>query len=116
MSNKTLFTNSIITAGDMSQTSLTSRVTKIQFEDNIGLQISWTGSPVGTLAVQVSADQISWISLPTSAFVGTYPVPGTSSSPGYLDINQTSAPFIRLVYTRSSGTGVLNALIVGKGV
>lgn len=116
MANKTLTPISIVTNGDMSTASLTSNVTPIQWEDNVGIQVTWSGSPVGTFAVQVSLDQINWATLPTSVFNGTYPVPGTTTSPGYLDLNQLSASYIRLVYTRGSGSGTLNALLVAKGV
>lgn len=110
----------LITAGDMSAASLTSPVTNIQFLDNIGIQLSWTGSPVGTFTVQVSADYNQdslgnvlaaghWVTLtlPTS--------PTTASgSPIYLDLNQLSAPWIRVVYTKTSGTGSLSAFITAK--
>lgn len=116
MANKTLTPISIITNGDMSQASLTSPSTIIQWEDNVGMQVTWSGAPVGALAVQVSLDQINWVTIPSSAFNGTYPVPGTTTSPGFLDMNQLSASYIRLVYTKTSGTGTLNALLVAKGV
>lgn len=116
MSTKTLTPIPVITNGDMSLASLTSIVPPIQWEDNVGLQLVWTGSPVGTFAVQVSLDQINWATIPASAFNGTYPVPGTTTSPGYLDLNQLSASYIRVVYTRTSGTGTLNVLMAAKGV
>lgn len=116
MSTKTLMPIPIIINGDMSLASLTSITVPIQWEDNVGMQFVWIGSPVGTLAVQVSLDQINWSSIPTTAFSGTYPVPGTTTSPGYLDMALLSAAYIRVVYTKTSGTGTLNVLCVGKGV
>lgn len=116
MANKTLTPISIVTNGDMSTASITSIVPPIQWQDNVGLQMVWTGSPVGAFAVQVSMDQSNWATIPSSAFNGTYPVPGTTTSPGYLDLNQLSAPYIRVVYTRTSGSGTLNILMDAKGV
>jgi hypothetical protein len=116
MSNKSMTPISIITNGDMSLASLTSPSIPIQWEDNVGIQVTWSGSPVGAFAVPISLDQINWVTIPTSAFNGTYPVPGTTTSPGFLDMNQLSASYIRLVYTKVSGTGTLNALLVAKGV
>lgn len=110
-----------ISSGDMSQSSLTSAVTDIRFLDNVGIQLNATGVPVGTFDVQVSADYAqdydgnvtasgNWISVT---------LPSTPSVAGaakqiYIDINQISAPYIRVVYTRTSGTGTLNAFITGK--
>lgn len=106
-----------ITNGDMSQATLTSAVTEIQFLDNIGIQANFTGSPVGVFAVQVSADYArdlsgvvqnpgNWITISSGTAV--------DGSPIYFDINQTSAPYIRLLYTRTSGSGTLNSFITAK--
>lgn len=111
----------IITSGDMSTASLTSAVTNVQFLDNIGIQLNFTGTPTGSFAVQVSADYAqddygnvtntgNWVSLALS------PAPSASGAAdtAYVDIIQTSAPWIRTVYTRVSGTGTLNAFITAK--
>lgn len=110
-----------ITNGDMSAASITSDVTDIQFLDNVGLQLQWTGSPVGTFSVQVSADYA--ISSITGAVTnpGTWstlpPAPTTASgSPIYIDLNQLSAPFVRVVYTKTSGSGTLQGYITAKAL
>lgn len=107
--------------------SITSETLHTQFFDNIGLQLDWSGSPVGTIEVQVSLNHTTnpdgtpkapgtWVTLPSSAFVGTYPVPGTTASPAFLEIPLSASAYIRVVYTRSSGTGTLTVLATGKGV
>lgn len=112
----------IIVAGAMSG-NLTSIVTNIEFLDNIGVQLNFTGTPVGTFAVQVSADYNqdsqgnvtnagNWISLT----LNPNPSAGGSANLIYIDINQLSAPWIRTTYTAGSSTGVLNAFICGKQV
>lgn len=122
---------SIITAGSMA-TSLTSAVTNIEWLDNTAFQINFTGSPVGTFQAQVSADYEqdfngnvinagNWIAVPLTYFLsGTLTtattVPTSVGSPIYLDLNQMSAPWIRLVYTRTSGTGTANAFVTGKPI
>lgn len=122
MSGRKNFLNSykITSAGDMSQASVTSAITNIQGEDNIGIQINiLTGSPTGTFTVQISADYNlnlntgNWVTLtlPTAAAVSA-----GSPSNIYIDLNQLSAPWIRLVYTKTSGTGTYDAIIVGKMV
>jgi len=107
--------------------SITSDVLPMQYMDNIGIQLDWTGSPVGTIEVQVSLNhQVNpdgstrtagtWVTLPSASFTGTYPIPGTTSSPAYLDLPLLSAAFLRVVYNRTSGSGTLNVIAVGKGV
>ncbi len=91
-------------AGEMSN-GFTSVPTNIQGLDNDGYQMDFTGAPTGTFAVQVSANYQqdflgnvlaagNWIpiSLPTT--------PAAAGTTGniYLDLNQLSAPWVRLVY------------------
>lgn len=100
-----LSTYQIITAGDMSQTSVTSQVTNIQWLDNIGVQLDWTGSPSGNFAIQISMDYQqdtlgNVLNAGTWAALTLSPSPSTDGgSPIYIDINQLSAPWIRTVYT-----------------
>lgn len=121
-----------IKAGDMSTSSLTSSVTNIQYLDNIGLQFTWTGSPVGTFQVQISADyaqdinenvtnQGNWVPITLSYFNGTdfvtsTTIPTSVGSPVYIDLDLLSAPWIRSVYTRVSGSGTLTEVITAKGL
>lgn len=102
---------------------ITSAVTGIQYLDNIGIQLNWTGTPNGGAVVQVSADYArdslgnvtnagNWNTLSVSANAA----PAGSASSFYYDITQVSAPWIRLVYTNTSSTGTLNAFICGKAV
>jgi hypothetical protein len=102
--------------------NLTSAVTNIEFLDNIGVQFNFTGTPTGTFQVQVSADYSqdqqgnvlnagNWIGL-----LSVLPTASGSADSAYVDLNQLSAPWIRAIYTRTSGTGTLNAYIVAKQV
>lgn len=111
--------------------TLTSAVTCIQWLDNIGIQFNWTGAPVGSFAIQVSADYVqdpegrvtnpgNWIPLTLTylsapnVFTSAQSVPTSVGSPIYIDLNQLSSPWIRSVYTSVSGSGILNALITAK--
>jgi len=110
-----------VTNGDMSG-AITSPVTSIEFLDNIGMQLNFTGSPSGVAQVQVSMDYNQDINgnvinlghwVPVSfPSIGT-DISFSSGSPIFIDLNQLSAPFIRLYYS-GGGTGVLNAYICGK--
>jgi hypothetical protein len=102
--------------------NITSKVTIIQKLSMIGYDISWTGtSPIGVLSVEVSnsysenADGSvrnagNWTTLTLSAPAN---VSGNSGN-GFIDIDATGAYAIRLVYTRTSGSGSMNAILCAK--
>lgn len=121
MAYDSLIKDQIITSGDMSQASITSEVVPITLGDNVGIQLNFTGTPEGTFEVQVSIDHMqdmngnvsvagNWIPLTFSS------VPSATGSADeiYLDMNQLSAPWLRVVYTRSAGSGTLNAFVTYK--
>lgn len=111
----------IIDSGDMSG-NLTSKVTVIQNLSMLSYDVSWTGtSPVGVMSVQFSntysqngdgtvrnAGNWTTITLNTPATVS-----GNTGN-GMIDIDATGAFAMRLVYTRTSGTGTMNATVNGK--
>lgn len=119
-SRPVLTPHSVITNGTMAG-SITSAVTVIQNTSMISYDISWTGStPVGSMSVQVS-DSYSqngdgtvrnagnWTTVPLSA---TASVSGNTGN-GFVEV-VTGAYAVRLVYTRVSGTGTMNAIVTGK--
>lgn len=111
----------VIVNGDMSG-NITSSPTVITNISMFSYSITWSGtSPVGTITAQVSNDYVpatggnpgvagTWNTLPLSA-TGT--VSGNSGQ-GFIDIDQCGAKAVRIVYTRGSGTGSMNAVISGK--
>lgn len=121
-----------ISSGDMSTAAITSQVTSIQFMDDVGLQLNWTGSPVGTFQIQVSLDYNqdassppnvtntgNWVALTLTYwngadFVTDTEIPTSVGSPIYLDLALLSAPWIRAVYTKISGSGTLNGYLTAK--
>lgn len=122
MSSRPIFTpHSVITNGDMSG-NITSQVTIIQNLSMLSYDISWTGTaPVGVMSVQISntysqnADGSvrnpgNWTTLVLSS---PTPVSGSPGN-GFIDIDAIAAYAMRLVYTRTSGTGTMNAIINGK--
>lgn len=105
--------------------SLISTVTNIEFLDNIGVQLNFSGSPVGNFQVQVSIDYDqdingnvinagSWV--PVQLSNSSTNAPSSLGSPIYIDLNQLSAPWIRIAYNFTSGTGILSAFICAKMV
>ncbi len=130
---KTLKQFKTIDAGVMTGTSvLTSAVTVITGLDNIGYQFDWTGMAVGSFAIQVSAnhnqDELAnvitagtWVPIlltyyDGTKFVSAFSVPTTVGSPIFIDVTQTSSPYIRCQYTNASSTGVLTATVCGKNI
>lgn len=107
-------------------TAITSAVTNIQYLDNIGIQLNWTGTPNGGAVLQVSVDyaQVNMGGVPVVTNAGTWntittsadAAPAGSASSFFYNIGQIAAPWIRLVYTNTSSTGTLNAFICGKAV
>lgn len=107
----------------MSPSAITSTAVEIQNQDNIGIQLHWTGTPTGAFAFQVSSDYRvdiegnvqnagNWIALTLNPAIAA----AGSADDAYVDFNQLSALYIRVVYTPSSGTGTLTGIAVGKGV
>lgn len=132
---KTLKKYAVISAGTMTgTTTLTSSVTTITGMDNVGFQFDFTGTPVGTFVIEVSASHnedelgnvltlgtfipllVTYYDTGTSAFVSTYAISTSVGSPIYVDCTQMSAPYIRCRYVNASSTGVLTATICGKSL
>ncbi len=95
--------------------SIASNAVKLEFEDNIGIQVVWSGTPTGTFDVQVSMDPVNlgWQSVP---FAPVPTAPAGAAGTNWFEINQSPAAYVRLVYTRVSGTGTVNAQIAIKSV
>lgn len=114
----TLTPTRIAAAADLSA-DYTSSVTAVQWQDNIVYQVNvLTGTPVGVLNVETSSDYNAttgnsgnWITL-GAGYQAT--VNGTGS--GVLDINQLGPCYVRLKYTRTSGTGTMDIYVSGKQV
>lgn len=111
----------LIVDGDLSG-DLTSNAVHIQYIDNVSIQFVFTGNAVGDFAVEASLDHTeqqgyvvnagNWVALPLSPAPVAAGVAGDIS----IDINQLSAPYIRLTYTSTSGTGTVQAYVSGKAV
>jgi hypothetical protein len=103
----------VIDAGDMSATSITGTVTACTGIDNIGLLVEWSGStPVGAITVEVQNGTSGWSALDFGSPIAV------SGNTGNLNININQIPFenLRVVYTKSSGTGTLTVTLAAKVV
>jgi hypothetical protein len=118
----------IITNGDMSAASITSLVTLLPSLSLGTYSYSWSGtSPVGNIAIQISDDysiypngtvnnpgtwNTVYVTLNGSLIVNAIPVSGNTGN-GIVEWS-TGAYAIRTVYTKTSGTGTLQAFVTAK--
>jgi hypothetical protein len=90
------------------------------------IQAVWTGSPVGSFVIQGSLNYSqnpngsannpgTWNTVPSGTFLGTLTAPAGSAGSALVDCQFTGIPWIRVVYTNSSGTGTLTLYGAGKG-
>lgn len=114
--------HTVIDNGDLSQASITSDPTVVQMLSLVSYSVSWVGSsPSGTFEVQVSNDYSlnadgtvknsgTWTALTLSET----PTISGSIGTGVIAISLIEFYAIRIVYTKISGTGSLQATVVGK--
>ena len=115
-------------------TTYYSAISNILHKDSVGIELSWTGSPVGTFSVWVSnsykpalaqsegngpPSSGNWAQVPL-----TNPVTGVTAlvastgagSPIFLNLNQLGSAWIQVTYTNASSTGVINSVITSKSL
>ena len=102
----------ILSNGVMTGTAvLTSQTFNMQNLDNSGLQMEWTGSPVGTIAIKGSINNVTFHTL---TFNPAFAQPNGGPAGELISLNQVPFPYIQVVYTNTSGTGTLNIWASGK--
>lgn len=99
-----------LSAGDLSQATVTSSATNIEGYDNVAVQINATGTPTGTFAIQASVDNVNWIDvdLPSA------PTLSGSADQILVNMGDLAFPYLRTVYTRTSGSGSADVWVTGK--
>lgn len=102
----------IITNGDMSG-NLSSIPTNLDTSASYAIQAIFTGSPLGTLQLQGSNDNDDVT--PTNWTTITDSIQSISAAGSYLvNVEFPVYCWVRLTYTRTSGSGTLNAKINAK--
>jgi len=102
-------------------TSVNGTPINCQSLSELGFDISWTGSPTGTFGVQVSNTYAqsgegvvinagNWNNIVLSTVPAATGTPGTA----FINVAEIAGLWLRLNYVASSGTGTLNAVVVGK--
>ncbi len=109
----------LIDQGVMTGTAtLLSAGQNLQNFDNVGLQVTWTGTPTGVLSILGSVSA-AFSEAPTVTYYALTFVPALAqpagSGDGYLiDLNQFPFPYMQVQYVNASGTGVLDVFMYGK--
>ena len=98
-----------VTDQDMT-VSVTSLVTDVSTVDNIGVQLTFTGSPVGDFFIEGSVNNLTWVALEFTIA----PVAAGVGDDFLFNIKQFPYPKIRVRYVPTSGSGVLNAWVFAK--
>lgn len=103
----------MIDQGDISG-NVTSEVTNVTNLDKASIRVDWSGtSPVGTLEVQArNGEKESFFAIDMGSTIN---ITGNSGD-HQLIFNELPFTDIRLVYTSTSGTGNIDAVITAKVV
>lgn len=110
----------VVVNGDMSS-SITSAPTILSQKTGAGYDFSWTGSPTGMFSVEISNTYSlnsdgsvhnagSWTPVTLSASITAVGSPDNA----FINLAGLEAYAIRLVYSATSGSGTLNAVICSK--
>lgn len=97
----------------------TSGIISSQYQDNIGLQVQWTGTPTGVLTIQASIDYNEVNGSGTFhdlSFTPNIGQPAGAASGYLINLNQLPFPFFRIKYVFTSGTGALSAWVTSKEI
>lgn len=104
----------ILNAVDIA-TNQTSNPTNVEGIDNFCIELEWSGTtPVGVVTVETASQDAggnysTWKSID---FGATISISGASGN--HLLFVKADSQFYRVVYTATSGTGTLTAIISGK--
>lgn len=113
----------VVFDGDMSQASITGAPINAETLSQVSWQLKWaaTGTPVGAIDIQASNNfdrgkgTGDWITVPRSLISGWADVQATGVSGEHLiQVEDWPATWLRLIYTRTSGSGTLRAWAFGR--
>lgn len=98
--------------GTMASTNtIYTNIQDISNTDNQGLEISWTGTPTGTISILCSESGVTFFPLTFSPGI-TQPA-GSAGSYG-INLNQVPWRYLLVKYINSSGSGVLTVWLGSK--
>lgn len=92
-------------------TTITSATQNVTNFDNLGLQVSWTGTPTGVISVMCSIDNVTFFAL---TFNPVLDQPAGSAGGYLINLNQLPFAYMRVQYVNASGVGVFNVYVNKK--
>lgn len=98
----------LMSAGDMSG-NLSSTPVELTFLIDYAIQAVYTGSPVGALTLEASVDGTNYTTVTDSSSAVS------SASNTMWNVQNAGYKWVRVNYTRTSGTGSLTVKFFGKG-
>lgn len=117
------FSQKIMSACDMSTTSCSSTGLQLNQYTMASVQMVYSGSPNGTIKMQVSNDKVAVCNTTNPAcnvsnWIDYTPTISTIAAAGSLlwNVHDMGYQWARVVYTKSSGTGTLNVTFMAKGL
>lgn len=87
-----------------STNTIYSQIIDISRMDNIGLEVNWAGTPIGTFSVLVSNSGVNFNTLTFDPALGQ---PAGSAAGEAVNITQLGFKYMMLKYVNSSGSGTL---------
>jgi hypothetical protein len=101
-----------VTAGVMTGTStIYSQIIDVTIKDNQGLELTWTGTPTGTIQIMGSSSGANFYALTFSPLLAQ----PAGAAGGYLiDLNQFPWKYLMVQYTNASGSGLLTTWLTTK--
>lgn len=101
-----------VLAGVMASTNVIyTNIVDIANLDNQGLEITWTGTPTGTIEVFCSESGINFYALTFSPVLAQ---PAGSASGYLVNLNQVPWRYVYVKYTNASGSGSLTVYLGSK--
>jgi hypothetical protein len=98
----------VLTGAMASTNTIYSNIIERSRMDNHMIELSWTGTPTGTITVLVSNSGLNW---PSLTFTPAFSQPSGSAAFEGLNISMLAAKYIMLSYVNSSGSGSLSAFL-----
>lgn len=94
-----------VIAGVMASTNVIySNIVDVSKMDNLGLEITWTGTPTGTIEIMFSNSGINFYPLTFNPVLGQ---PAGSASGYGIDLSEYPFKYLMIKYTNASGSGTL---------
>lgn len=101
-----------VTAGVMTGTNtIYSNIQDISNTDNQGLEITWTGTPTGTISIMCSESGANFYAL---TFNPTITQPAGSAGGYLINLNQIPWRYLMIQYVNASGSGSLTTWLGSK--